>query len=414
MREFCLRLFSDCLSFASTRPKLAIKNSPGDPMEPLSAPDLASLLDCLKTLHEVCLLQDFPAHVVRSLTPLVGSEIRFLSSFTECCNTLEITPAELRNVQIEPGYFQENPLVQRYFQTGDGGAYQISDLLSEPTLHQRENLYQQHLRPLGMMEQLAMVISEPQPERAGLPRFPRRHISPNQADSLDEATTLGQLAVGFYRARRSFSERDRTLLNLIRPHVAQAYSNAQLYSKLQHQLTQTHQAMDALGCIMLSGSGRVQFISPRALQLLQHYFPDTAWIGEQLPDSLRSWVVEQIQLHRRAAEIKMSSILRVTQANQSLNIRFVNYAATAQFLLILEENRRDYFSIASCQSIGLTQRESEVLFWVAQGKTDAEISETLSIAKKTVNKHLENLYKKLSVKSRAAAVIKALKILGLD
>ncbi len=61
----------------------------------------------------------------------------------------------------------------------------------------------------------------------------------------------------------------------------------------------------------------------------------------------------------------------------------------------------------------MTPRESEVLFWVAQGKMDAEIATILSIAQKTVNKHLENLFKKLSVNTRATAVIKALELLRL-
>ena len=52
----------------------------------------------------------------------------------------------------------------------------------------------------------------------------------------------------------------------------------------------------------------------------------------------------------------------------------------------------------------LTEREREILDLVAAGKTNAEIAETIWIAPGTVRKHLENIYEKLGVHSRTAAV----------
>ena len=53
---------------------------------------------------------------------------------------------------------------------------------------------------------------------------------------------------------------------------------------------------------------------------------------------------------------------------------------------------------------GLTQRESEVLVWVARGKTNQEIAAHLVLSPNTVRKHLENAFVKLGVHSRAEAV----------
>jgi len=53
---------------------------------------------------------------------------------------------------------------------------------------------------------------------------------------------------------------------------------------------------------------------------------------------------------------------------------------------------------------GLSRREREVLQWVAAGKTNLEISILLSIALRTVEKHCENIYKKLGVENRISAV----------
>ena len=52
----------------------------------------------------------------------------------------------------------------------------------------------------------------------------------------------------------------------------------------------------------------------------------------------------------------------------------------------------------------LTPREREILFRVAEGRTNAEVSWALHISPGTVRKHLENAYAKLGVHTRTAAV----------
>jgi len=63
------------------------------------------------------------------------------------------------------------------------------------------------------------------------------------------------------------------------------------------------------------------------------------------------------------------------------------------------------------QHYGLTSREIELLSWVAQGKSNREIGIILNIRPGTVSKHLENIYTKLGVCSRTAAVIWFLNIM---
>lgn len=52
---------------------------------------------------------------------------------------------------------------------------------------------------------------------------------------------------------------------------------------------------------------------------------------------------------------------------------------------------------------GLSERETEVLKLVAQGLTNAQIARGLFISPNTVNRHLNSIYHKLGVNSRAAA-----------
>ena len=61
----------------------------------------------------------------------------------------------------------------------------------------------------------------------------------------------------------------------------------------------------------------------------------------------------------------------------------------------------------------LTARESEVLDLVAAGETNAAIAERLWISPGTVKKHLENVYDKLGVRSRTAALARTGRSLGV-
>ena len=54
--------------------------------------------------------------------------------------------------------------------------------------------------------------------------------------------------------------------------------------------------------------------------------------------------------------------------------------------------------------LGLTRREREILAWVEAGKTNSEIAQILWISPLSVRKHLENVYEKLDVRTRTAAV----------
>ena len=52
---------------------------------------------------------------------------------------------------------------------------------------------------------------------------------------------------------------------------------------------------------------------------------------------------------------------------------------------------------------GLSAREVEVLSLVANGMTNAQVARELFISPNTVNRHLNSIYGKLGVSSRAAA-----------
>ena len=67
-------------------------------------------------------------------------------------------------------------------------------------------------------------------------------------------------------------------------------------------------------------------------------------------------------------------------------------------------------TLATLSGLGLTQREQEVLYWVAMGESDAQIARHLVVSVRTVESHLAHTYAKLSLSSRQAAIAHCLEI----
>lgn len=61
--------------------------------------------------------------------------------------------------------------------------------------------------------------------------------------------------------------------------------------------------------------------------------------------------------------------------------------------------------------LGLTPREAEVLYWIAQGKSNPDIATILSTSVRTVHKHVENIFRKLGLETRNAAALTAMEVL---
>lgn len=64
------------------------------------------------------------------------------------------------------------------------------------------------------------------------------------------------------------------------------------------------------------------------------------------------------------------------------------------------------------RSYGFTRRECEVLQWLVEGKRNCEIAIILGVSPLTVKKHLEHIFVRLRVETRAAAAVRAREILS--
>lgn len=66
---------------------------------------------------------------------------------------------------------------------------------------------------------------------------------------------------------------------------------------------------------------------------------------------------------------------------------------------------------AELTKLGLTPRQAEVLYWIAQGKTNGEIAIILGSSPRTVEKHVEQLLERLQVENRVVAAAQANEVL---
>ena len=66
---------------------------------------------------------------------------------------------------------------------------------------------------------------------------------------------------------------------------------------------------------------------------------------------------------------------------------------------------------AALIKLGLTTREAEVLYWIAQGKSNPDTAVILGASVRTVHKHVEHIFQKLGLETRNAAALAALEVL---
>jgi predicted ATPase/DNA-binding CsgD family transcriptional regulator len=100
--------------------------------------------------------------------------------------------------------------------------------------------------------------------------------------------------------------------------------------------------------------------------------------------------------------------IQTKETEKTKDTKLVQGNVSAQSTIPTAQNR-DLLSPEASLDLHLTQREREVLCLVAEGHTDREVADRLIISPRTVNRHLSNIFVKLNVPGRAAAVAYAIR-----
>ncbi|MCI0546218.1 MAG: helix-turn-helix domain-containing protein [Candidatus Rokubacteria bacterium] len=275
--------------------------------------------------------------------------------------------------QRVPAYAREHPVVRWYRRTRDGRAVKISDFASRGEFH-RLGVYQEFYRRLRVEDQLSFRLPTP------------RH-------------TMISLSVA--RRQRSFSERDRLMLNLLRPHVIAAVGNLEALARARGDAPRVElPEARRFGIIRLDAAGRMVEVDGHARAWIVEYLGGVLGWGRHLPVQLERWLRAGDEI---AAPPPPPLVLR--RGGKTLTVRPL--AGSDQRLLLLEE-REALTDPAMLGQLGLTRREGELLVWLAQGKSNDAIATILGRSVRTVEKHLESVYRKLDVDSRTGAVARVL------
>ena len=328
--------------------------------------NLRALTESIQVLYQTCELASFPEHVFAAVTPLVPCDYFSYNEFdregalklVHCEPGLPAAATEFL-VAIGPEFSKEHPTVSYVARTGSPEPFKITDFTAQRQWR-KTRLYNDFYHPLRCEYQMAFA-------------------SP-AAD--------GQVALAFNSASRDYSEEDRQMLELLRPHLMQARVNAQMFTRV----TGTLQAAGG-AFISATADGRIRYATAEAMRCLESYCGVRH--ASVLPLRLQHWLL-------KPAGRTVAEPLVVEAGETSLEITLVSRERDGTCNLLLKE-KRDLSSVERLIGLGLTPREAEILIWVARGKTTAEIATILASTTGTVSKHLEHIYAKLGVENRTSA-----------
>ncbi|MDD5029180.1 MAG: response regulator transcription factor [Rhodoferax sp.] len=167
---------------------------------------------------------------------------------------------------------------------------------------------------------------------------------------------------------------------------------------------QARNALDAFGYASITvriGDGQLMWQTPLARDLLLRYYGTDA---PSTPIPVVDWLRRQASKQEPLVEPPRLSI---EQGNRRLTFRLHQKVGESDgggdWLIIMQEVCNDSVIEALALGLGLTPKEAQVLYWVAQGKTNRDIGDIVGSSPMTVKKHLERVFVKLGVETRTAA-----------
>lgn len=346
----------------------------------LAQRDIQALVACVTeigTLHD---LDSFREHVLRAVARIVPAE---LITFTELGLRTQPTARVMHPAgAISAGlahtfeyHKHEHPLILHFSEHPQARVAKISDFLTQREFH-RLALYNEFFRKVGVEAQIVVGLPAPSPRVGG---------------------------VALSRKGPDFSERERMLLSVLQPHIVQSHRNAEAFSRVKREATLVLTGLEEVGrgIILLGPGGDIRLATPLSRQWLATYFGRSTLRAKRVPEAIQRWVKSQTASTRESGNLFSARRPLVVEREQTrLVVRLIPVHGGN---LLLLEQQRTVLVPTSLESLGLSSREAEVLAWVAQGKSDADIGAILRLSPRTVAKHLEHIYDRLGVENRSAA-----------
>ena len=168
-----------------------------------------------------------------------------------------------------------------------------------------------------------------------------------------------------------------------------------------------HTALDSTGQHLFTVNAKAQIVwaTPQTKKLFALAEVTDIWQQTEMANQLLRWLD-----HKPGC----GQLLHLEGLDHPLSVRLIEYSDGQTILLKLLDASAPHGAGKLKVKLPLTDREAEVLYWVGNGKTNREIGQILDTSPRTVNKHQEQIYRKLEVDNRTSAAAIAIRILMTD
>jgi DNA-binding CsgD family transcriptional regulator len=171
-------------------------------LERLGPSDYEAVLDFVRQVHAVRDMATFPRRAIAGIGALIACDIltyNEIDTRQQRAYMVEQPAGVITNSQVRTfeRLAHQHPLIRHYALTRETRPRKISDFLSLAEFR-RLDLYQEFFRQVEVNYQMAVTIP---------------------------SSTSVVIGIALNRTRRDFSERDRAVLDVVRPHLAQSYRN---------------------------------------------------------------------------------------------------------------------------------------------------------------------------------------------
>ena len=286
-------------------------------------------------------------------------------------------------------HMHEHPVIDFYRRNKRSRVLRISDLMPDRSFR-KTGIYNEFYRPMGISHQLTTALFS--------------HEGRCREIIID-------------RDGKDFSANEIGILKLFTPHLDQAFANTLRSQTLLLENRRLRETLEASGeaFLLTDSDGRIVFRSRRVAVLLAHGAEANHLSPGRLTTRLKAYLDRMIfRQFNPLSEGSANSKLILDHPEGRIIVRFAvlppSPGRPREFALIFKESPGCQTS-HPLRALGLTRRQSEILQQISNGKTDNAIARCLGISSRTVEKHLETIYRKLGVGNRVDAARHAFEVL---
>lgn len=232
----------------------------------LQGDDWREINACLLELYQELDVEKYRQLMLRIVMKLVPGESDVLSIFTFPNKLTYISLPEKMVSEADEAvisrYAHESPLPHYFAATQDNQWKMITDFMPLEDFH-ATNIYRQAFATYGIDQQIGGLLAIAGDTHHAV-TIHRRHTSP------------------------AFTEREREILNTIRPHLVTGYLNATTYSRAGNSINELKATLEsAPGAYgYFSADGKPAWLQEKAAEWLREFFPGKLKTAEKIPYSV--------------------------------------------------------------------------------------------------------------------------------